>query len=415
MKEKQIDREKLMERIGFVPHDGQRQILDCKERDKTICCGRRWGKTTVAAFEATEELLYPNRRVWIVAPDYSLTQIVFNQVMTNISKITDKFSMSKKPTPILRMPNGSVLECKSGENPKGMLGWATDLNILDEAARLSEEIWFQYVKPTTHDRGGRTIKISTPRGMNWFYDDWLNAGKGQFHFMSNNSPYFNEKEWDSARAVTPERIFEQEYMAKFVSGAGSVFRNLDDIIEGGFQEPQPGHSYIMGVDLAKHNDFSVLMVLDRISKSVVYIDRFTSTDYNLQKKRIISLAKKYNNAKVIIDSSGLGDPIVEDIRREMYVLSYSMHSNKAKQQLIEKLSIFIEQKLIKIPEDEILIKELRQYEYDITQSGYTRYSAPKGRNDDTVIALALAVWLLTPNNEEKDDSRRVFKQFNEYL
>ena len=146
------------------------------------------------------------------------------------------------------------------------------------------------------------------------------------------------------------------------------------------------------------------------------MDRFNDIDYNLQKKRIVSLAKKYR-AKVVIDSSGNGDPIAEDISREIFTEKVSLHSVKTKQQLIEKLSIFIEQKLITIIPDETLIKELQQYSFVISDRGYSKYSAPKGENyhDDCVIALALAVWDLRPTNYEPDTIQQTTKIFNEYL
>jgi phage FluMu gp28-like protein len=209
-------------------------------------------------------------------------------------------------------------------------------------------------------------------------------------------------------------IFEQEYEAQFVSDAGSVFRGIDDIAVLEPQAPEEGQSYIVGVDLAKHEDFTVLCVINRFKKEMVWMDRFTDIDYNLQKRRIVALSKKYNNAKVIIDSSGIGDPIVEDIKREIFVQDYRMHSMKAKQQLIERLSLFIEQANIKLLKNETLLNELRRYAFTQSSQGY-KYSAPKHQHDDCVIALALAVWGLNPGNYEPDDKPKQHKVFNDYL
>ena len=45
---------------------------------------------------------------------------------------------------------------------------------------------------------------------------------------------------------------------------------------------------------------------------------------------------------------------------------------------------------ITFPQLPVLIKELRNYEYEINSNGNIKYSAPPGQHDDTVIALALA-------------------------
>ena len=410
---------KLQKVLNFTPHEKQQEILDSPARLKVVCAGRRGGKTKIAAYIATKKLLEDNQVVWIVAPDFSLTQILFDEVLQNIGKIfgDEGWKMRRKPHPIIELENGSKLECRSVENPRGMLGRATDLIIMDEAATVEREIWRQYLQPTTLDRKGKAIMISTPRGMNWFYDIWLWAGedkrRGRFHFTSLDNPEFPKEEWTSLKENTPQKTFEQEYEAKFVSSSGSVFQGIEEIIGDGEQSPKPEASYVVGVDLAKSEDFTVLVVMDRVKREMVYMDRFNGIDYNIQKQRILSLAKKYNCAKVVIDSSGKGDPIADDISRETFTEKYSMHSMKAKQQLIEKLDIFIQQKLITIIPDETLINELRRYGYQESAQG-KKYHAPKGSHDDCVIALALAVWSLRPNDYEPDDRPRIPKTFNEY-
>lgn len=420
MSDKTISHEKLQAALGFEPHPTQKKIIESKARLKVICAGRRGGKTVVAGYEATKTLLEKNKRIWAVAPDFSLTLIVFDEVIKNLVELFGDtgFKYSKRPHPVIEVPStGSIMEGKSVENPRGMLGRSTDLVIMDEAATVDREIWKQYLEPTTIERKGRAIMISTPRGMNWFYDIWLwaqqDSKSASFKFTSLDNPYFPKDEWGRLKEQTPERIFQQEYQAEFISDSSAVFRNLDKVIGDGEQPPKEGHSYVIGVDLAKSEDFTVLVVMDRASREMVYMDRFNDISYNIQKDRIIALSRKYNNAKVVIDSSGKGDPIAEDISRVIFTESYSMHAMKAKQQLIEKLVLFIEQEHIKILPNEILLNELRRYGYEMSSQGM-KYHAPKGSHDDGVVALALAVWSLQPKNIEQNKSK-IIKRFNTYV
>lgn len=64
----------------------------------------------------------------------------------------------------------------------------------------------------------------------------------------------------------------------------------------------------MDGDLAKLEDFTVLIVLD-MSGRVVAFDRFSEPEWFFQRKRIVSLAQRYN-ARLLIDSTGVGDPIL---------------------------------------------------------------------------------------------------------
>jgi phage FluMu gp28-like protein len=154
--------------------------------------------------------------------------------------------------------------------------------------------------------------------------------------------------------------------------------------------------------------------MDRTNLKVVYIDRFKDIDYNLQKERIVLAAKRYNYAKCVIDGTGTGDPVVQDLKRKLFVEDYRIYTNKAKEQLIDKLSIYIEQGMITIPNDEILLDELRRYTYTKKESGMTTYSAPKNRHDDCVIALALCVWgVMAPQTQKETVRRNIIH--NEYI
>ena len=64
-------------------------------------------------------------------------------------------------------------------------------------------------------------------------------------------------------------------------------------------------------------------------------------------------------------------------------------SSTSKQQLMEGLSVAIQQRLIRIPDGPVR-SELESFEFVATRTG-VRYAAPEGLHDDCVCALALAV------------------------
>ena len=133
-------------------------------------------------------------------------------------------------------------------------------------------------------------------------------------------------------------------------------------------------------------------------KTLVALDRGT-----VQEKRIIEIAKRYNNAVCCIDYTGVGDVVVEALQGAgVRCDPYKIGGSTAKQQLIEKLRIGFENERLSFPFDPTgrktphmatAIKELEQYEYLIGKTGIVRYSAPSGRHDDCVIAMALANWV----------------------
>lgn len=399
---RKIDPKKLQEKIGFYPHKEQKKVLSAfrkKEiRDLAIVAGRRGGKSAICGYLALETLLQTNKRIWIAAPTYDLAKKPFDYVVRWIGKVSPELTnfISMKPTPTIRTPYGSFLECKSADSPQGFLGEEIDLLIIEEAAKISRSVFENYLYPTTSSRQGKIIYISSPWGKDWFHDQYIRAKTDKTSWSgfwtSKENPHFPIEEWDRARDKLPEDVFRQNYLAEFLDDAASVFRGIDKVIRKDIlRDAKGGRLYTLGVDLGKHKDFTVLTMIDNASHCVVFWDRFKKIDWKFQKMRIKAAAKRYNNAKIIIDSTGLGDPIYDELSEEGLFVDEYTFSSSSKERLIKKLSIDIEQQNIFIPANEILIDELRGFGYTITEkSRRIAYSAPEGMHDDCVISLALA-------------------------
>lgn len=423
--QKTLSDKKIQEKVKWKPHKNQDVILKCEKDEIVIAAGRGFGKSMLCAYLCLKELLKDRRQILIVAPTYDLTR----RVLENIEKwIAIAFpslrsGITYKPYPTIKTPWGSLLECKSADAPTGILGKRYDLVIVDEAAKISRKVWETYIYPTTQITGGTILYISTPWGQNWFYEIYVRT-KG-FNFTSQDNPYFRKEDWERAKQVLPSAVFQQEHEAMFLSDAASVFRKVDDIcLSNCLEDVQPNHYYVMGVDLGRHHDFTVLTVIDKSTNRAVAWERFKDIEYPFQKKRIAALAKRYNNARMIIDSSNIGDPIASDLEREgLLVDEFRFLGGKStkKKELIENLSIRIEQQRVYIPSDNrVLRDELKAYAYEFTASGRITYSAPQGLHDDAVISLALAVWGLDPiaivkkdllKKEIKKRSRIDYKSF----
>jgi hypothetical protein len=148
----------------------------------------------------------------------------------------------------------------------------------------------------------------------------------------------------------------------------------------------------MGVDLARLRDYSVITVEDRATHHVVYFERFNQISWEAQYARIADVARRYK-AQVWMDSTGIGDPIVDTIRRAgIKVEPFKIGGSAIKQQLIDKLRVNIENQRITFPLIPVLKRELESYEYNVSENGVVRFSAPSGEHDDAVISLALANW-----------------------
>ena len=378
----------------YVPHPGQVLLHNSKARFRLATCGRRWGKTYGCVNEITKSAWEnPGTVSWWVAPVYSQAMLGFRLVSNNFH---DAIKHKSKSDKLIGLHNSSLIEFRSADNPDTLRGEGVTFMVLDEAARINRDAWEQSLRPTLSDTMGRALFVSTPKGRNWFFELY---GRGlddnfpdyeSFKFPTVSNPYIDPAEVEEARMTLPSDAFRQEYEAEFLEDSAGVFRGILNCVKGEFEEPKPGHRYAIGWDIAKHTDFSVIMVIDIDTKHVVAYDRFNQIDYSLQIERLDRIAKKYN-AKVLMDSTGVGDPVLEQVKRKgIQVEGYSF-TNTTKQQLIEALAVAIENEEISYPKIDTLIHELQLYEYEITRAGNVRYNAPQGYHDDTVIALGLAL------------------------
>jgi hypothetical protein len=381
-------------------------------------CGTKFGKTYGCSLRLAKEAWNNKGSLnWWVAPSYAQSKMAYRTVKRLLPKGT--FTEYKADLKLILLePDGSehsIIEFKSGDNPDTLRGFAVNFVVIDEAARVPEESFISILTTLTHTRG-RAIIISTPKGRGWFYQIYERGNK---NFRDGSAKYRAGTkdpwpEWKSVRlptyanpTVSKDSLVElkrnlsadqyrQEVEAEFLLESAGVFRGIRDCITAGPQRelPLPGRAYIMGIDLARVNDFTVLTVIDQQRMHVVYHERFNSISWNVQYYRIIEIARAYNRAHCLIDATGIGDPIVETLQQAgVHADPYKIGGSTQKQQLIEKLRVTLEQGKVSFPSIGPLLDELEAYEYEYTPNGTVRYSAPSGQHDDCVISLALAVWL----------------------
>ena len=266
------------------------------------------------------------------------------------------------------------------------------------------------MRPALGDKQGEAIFISTPRGRGFFYELFLkgrNNENGQWkswQHPTHTNPFFPKEEWEVIKVSTPEMILKQEWLAEFLEDEATVFHNLSRCFRGDLEQAQEKEFYTIGIDLGKTEDWTVITVMKNSTKQLVDIYRENRLDWVVQKDLIKGIISRYPRHLAVIDSTGLGDPIADDLRRFGINVKDYKFTNKSKEALIEQLIIAIEQGLIGIPQSaqtQFLIDEIKSFNYEILPSRRIRYCAPEGLHDDGVISLALAVMGLAPILYEK--------------
>lgn len=355
--------------------------------------GRRWGKTVMAGTWGLTAADFGAAVAWI-APTYRNSRPLWRFAESRVRGTAADVSRSER---VISFPSGGWLGIYSGDNPDAMRGESFDLVILDEASRLAEDTWTDAIQPTLADRAGKALLISSPRGKNWFYREWLRGQNGtpgyaSFTAPSSANPNPNIKRAaELAKIRVSDRTYRQEWLAEFVDDGGGVFRGVRAVATAEPQAaPIAGHYYVFGVDWGRTNDFTVITVVDTTLRSVVHLDRMTGVDWNTQLSRLEVLAAKFKPYIIYAESNSMGGPLTEELARRNVPVQVFNTTNASKRAVIDALALAFERQDIHIIPDPELLSELDAYEVSTSPSGTVTMSAPSGMHDDCVMSLAIA-------------------------
>lgn len=364
------------------PHDGQSKVLSEAKRFNVLCCGRRWGKSALAV-NLLSEIALNGKPAGYFTPTYKLLDGTYQECLA----VLDPIIKRKNEHQFIELVTGGRIDFWSLENELAGRSRKYKRVIIDEGAFTKNlwQLWTESIRATLADLKGDAWFLSTPKGKNDFFKLYQ-RGKSEARWMSwqmstYTNPYIDPEEIDDARHDLPELAFSQEYLAEFNDNIANPFGS--DFIASCVGELSQKRPVCFGIDLAKSYDYTVVIGLDE-DCHVCYFERWQS-DWATTTNKIKALP---SGVPIAIDSTGVGDPIGEDLARGRHV-DLVKFTSQSKQQMMEGLAVKIQKGEIRYPNG-IIRDELDNFEYIYTRTG-VRYSAPVGMHDDCVCALALAV------------------------
>lgn len=368
----------------------QREILDAPERYTITAASTKTGKTASHIIWLFEQALTlkDNQSVWWVAPVYKQAEIAYRRMKSQVSH--RDFFQSNESKLVHILPNGARIEFKSAENPDNLYGEDVYAAVFDEASRAREESWFALRSTLTATRGKCKLIGNVKGKKNWFYKLGERAKQGERDYKffkitaydAAREGILSLDEIEQAKRDLPKVVFDELYLAEPADDKSNPF-GLDNI-ERCLRPVQNSQVVAYGVDLAKYTDWTVIIGLNA-NNEVAYVDRFQA-DWAATTDKIVSIV---GNIPAVMDSTGVGDPIVEQIQRRCPRVKGFKFTSISKQQIMENLVAHCHQQKIFFPLDPIGY-EMQNIEFEYTQSGI-RYSAPSGLHDDCVMSLALAL------------------------
>lgn len=269
-------------RVVYKPHDKQialQQQLDAGKRIVLYVGGIRGGKTYAGARE-TLRAIYKrgqNRKglSWLVSPTYPMSAIVEKEFEQACDLGGGKSLIVKKyigaHAYLLVPPSGSDkpyrVEVKTAEHPDRLRGSSLDFIWMDEAAMMDKEA-YRILLGRILDSKGTILMTTTPRGMNWLYDEvHQNLGKdprmAEVHSTTSENPYLDPVDIEHLRGQYSTQFAKQELGAEFVAFDGLVYPTFDPskhIVDPITRFPE-GAEVITGIDAGYSDPFVCLWVI----------------------------------------------------------------------------------------------------------------------------------------------------------
>lgn len=267
-------------------HPAQHRLLAEARRYNVAVCGRRFGKTFLAA----DVLLNGPRKkgamhgypVALYAPTYQTMLESWRKLVQILKPVTDQKSEQNKRIDLV---TGGSIEFWSLDNPDAGRGRKYATVVIDEAAMIKrlEEAWTQNIQPLLLDYQGEAWIVSTPKGDNYFktlFDMGHEANPARdeqwqsWQIPTWENPFISRDDVEKMRGSMPRLAFMQEIEAQFVSFAGT-FIKAEHLRTG---QPPEGMRLYQGVDLAismKENaDYTAIVTVgvDELTGRVWIVD-----------------------------------------------------------------------------------------------------------------------------------------------
>jgi len=409
--------------LGIQLFDYQQELLVCEEERVHVRKGRQVGASLTLALKCVIwTILHPGITVAVISPSQRQSSLVFKYIRDifmahEMLRLEIAGSETRYSQTVIQLKNDSIiysLPCgNDGRTIRGISIGKNSIMIVDEAAFIPEKVWeaIDYFTAT----GGQEIISSTPLGKSGrFYDMSLNESYKHFYIPSSRNPLIS-KSWLESRKHL--RSYTNEILAEFMAGEGKFFDAdlIRSIINAELSwNESPLHSAerfkSMGIDIGLERDPTVITICKKLEKYVpIFIQAYKKkndkdsykieegfqavTSYGEIVKETINLKNKYDVNYAAIDATN-NAYVAESCENDMQVYPIKFNStakngNPMKSELMHTLLAGMSTGKIQIPNHRDLVRQLYNYEYEITENKNEKFSSI---DEDFIDSLALCLY-----------------------
>lgn len=203
------------ERLGFTPDSKQEELLRLEAPRCLVNCTRQWGKSTVTAVMALHRAVHrPESLTLVVSPSARQSRLFLRKVVGFAQCLGIEKKRDGDNAISLALGNGSrIVGVPSNEDTVRGFS-AVSLLVVDEAARVSDEMW-DAVLPMVAVSEGDVWLLSTPNGKHGFFWELWSRGGARWTRVClqhrRRNPRTLRRRHAEARRTRGERMYRQEF------------------------------------------------------------------------------------------------------------------------------------------------------------------------------------------------------------
>jgi len=432
-----------------------------KHRKLAILAPRGSGKSFALSVAVCIYMFFNRFRdlIFILAPTEDQASLIFNYCYRHfadnsfLNGLIDTYRFHNKPN--ITMKGGTVLRrapLAPSNQGQAIRGQHPTMCIVDESPLIDDKLFVDNVEPAIVSNRAPFINLGTPKSKEnhmwrYLYDDAYNDSFERMVFTwrdavkpgrAYSAPYTDDDMAEKMREWGEDSIYwRTEYECEFVESVSNIFNPelLKACLSRGRTFGKRGTNYpncVVGVDIGKSVNSTVISVWstskdkDSNTANLIYLEEIGPKsgghDIPYQRKRIMDAAHDFGADRVIIDATGIGGAIEQEIKLacisskpqiQFIPFIFTGGPKGSKTQIYRDMASYIQQGQVKVPHPEdldppeakLVNKWLREHidlEYTMDAANKTeKISAPTGKHDDycdsTAVALHASLSMLPPS------------------
>ncbi|MCD8041503.1 MAG: terminase family protein [Tannerellaceae bacterium] len=301
---------------------------------------------------------------------------------------------------VIEFINGSRIEFFSAEQREKLRGFTVSgILVIDEAAFIPDDIYYEKVKVWTHAKQAITLLVSSPDFEKGFFYELHTAGlKGSGYIESFD---FNDFDLsvvrpahvlEEARQHVPPQVFRSEYLGLYKKAEGSVFGDFGKQLLT--HEAEAPTELYFGIDFGSGSggDYTVLSAFNQ-KRQLCYLWRDNQTPPLEQARQIGSVLTIHKDITkgVYAEQNSIGKIYLDILRKYAHITAFNTDAH-SKRKIVEQMQVDIQNGVVWLMDDRELKNEFSMFDMKINSNNHVSYSAPAGQHDDIVMSVLIANW-----------------------